>query len=49
MVLDKTYRIAVSSATGYEVIRKVPLSPWLPLTPTELVLMKKVGASSPAN
>jgi hypothetical protein len=49
MVLDKTYRIAVSPATGYEVIYKVPLSPWLPLTPSELVLMKKIGASSPAN
>ena len=47
-VLDKPYRIAVSPATGYEVIRQVPLSPWLPLTPIELVLMKKVGAPSPA-
>ena len=47
-VLDKPYRIAVSPATGYEVIRQVPLSPWLPLTPIELVLMKKVGTPSPA-
>ena len=48
VVLDKPYRIAVSPATGYEVIRQVPLSPWLPLTPIELVVMKKVGTSSPA-
>ena len=47
-VLDKPYRIAVSPATGYEVIRQVPLSPWLPLTPVELVVMKKIGTSSPA-
>jgi len=47
-LLDKAYRIAVSPATGYEVIRQVPLSPWLPLTPSELVVMKKIGGSSPA-
>ncbi len=47
-ILDKTYRIAVSPAPGYEVIRHVRLSPWLPLAPSELVVMKKVGASSPA-
>jgi hypothetical protein len=48
LLLDKPYRIAVSPAIGYEVIRRVPLSPWLPLTPVELVVMKKVGAFSPA-
>jgi Dolichyl-phosphate-mannose-protein mannosyltransferase len=47
-VLDKPYRIAVSPATGYEVIRRVPLSPWLPLAPIELILMKRAGTSSPA-
>jgi hypothetical protein len=46
--LDKPYRIAVSPASGYEAIRQVPLLPWLPLTPIELVVMQKAGTSSPA-
>jgi Dolichyl-phosphate-mannose-protein mannosyltransferase len=45
--LDKPYRVAVSPTTGYEVIRRIPLSPWLPLAPRELVLTKKIGVSSP--
>ena len=48
IALDKPYRVAVSPMTGYEVIRRLPLSPWLPLAPRELVLLKKVGVSSPA-
>ncbi len=46
--LDKSYRIALSPSTGYDVIRRIPLSPWLPLAPGELVLLKKAGTSPPA-
>ena len=45
VVLDKSYRLVVTPTAGYEVIREVLLSPWLPLTPRRLVLMKKVGPS----
>ena len=31
--LDRPYRVSSQLATGYESIRKVPLSPWLPLAP----------------
>jgi hypothetical protein len=48
VVLDKLYRIAVSPAAGYEVVRNVPLSPWLPLAPQRLILMKKANAIMPA-
>ena len=44
-LLNRNYRIAVSPAAGYEVVREVFLSPWLPLAPSKLVVLKKLGTT----
>jgi dolichyl-phosphate-mannose-protein mannosyltransferase len=46
--LDRPYRVSSHLATGYEAIRKVPLSPWLPLAPSEFIVSKRIDPSSPA-
>jgi hypothetical protein len=46
--LDRPYRVSSHLATGYEVIRKVSLSPWLPLAPSEFVVSRKIDPSSSA-
>ena len=48
VVLDRPYRVSPRLAPGYESIRKVPLSPWLPLAPTEFIVSKRIDPSSPA-
>ncbi len=40
--LDRRYRVSPHLATGYESIRKVPLSPWLPLAPREFIVSKRI-------
>jgi hypothetical protein len=41
--LDRPFRVSAHVATGYELVRKVPLSPWLPLAPTEFIVSKRIG------
>jgi hypothetical protein len=43
--LDRSYRVSCRVAPGYEAIRTVSLSPWLPLAPTEFIVSKRTGPS----
>jgi hypothetical protein len=45
---DITALASIFGKKQYEAIREVPLSPWLPLAPTKLLIMKKIDASAPA-
>jgi hypothetical protein len=45
--IDRPYRVSAHLATGYEVIRKVSLSPWLPLAPSEFIVSKRIDPSPP--
>jgi hypothetical protein len=46
--LERPYRVSAYVADGYEFFRKVPLSPWLPLAPTELIVSKRRDPGSTA-
>ncbi len=46
--LDRPYRVSSNLAEGYEIISKVPLSPWLPLAPAEFIVSRRTGPGSAA-
>src|SRR5262249_13627892 len=46
--VDRPYRVSSYVAPGYEVLRSVPLSPWLPLAPKEFIVTKRIKLSSAA-
>jgi hypothetical protein len=40
--LDRRYRVSPHLAPGYQAVRTVPLSPWLPLAPIQFIVSKRI-------
>ena len=47
-LVDPLYRIAVGGFSRYECIRSYPVSAWLPMTPREVLVLKRVGPKQTA-
>ena len=46
--LDRRYRVSPQLCPGYQAVRSVPLSPWLPLAPSEFIVLRRLEHSPAA-